>query len=107
MSESEQLLRDDLDCLRLASDLTRLASYVPCAALKAHILQIARTCTSLVDVHQPGRRAPAWSIGWRRSIRPRLGPLRACISLGFSRAAPWCRPEPRLTAASGMRQTAP
>jgi hypothetical protein len=49
MSKSEQLLRDDLDCLRLASDLTRLASYVPNSALKAHILQIARTCTSLVD----------------------------------------------------------
>jgi hypothetical protein len=49
MPTSEQLLRDDLDCLRLASDLTRLASYVPGAALKAHILQIARMCTNLVD----------------------------------------------------------
>ena len=49
MSRSEQLRRDDLDCLRLASDLMRLASDVPCAALKAHILQIARTCTSVVD----------------------------------------------------------
>ena len=49
MSKSEQLLRNDLDCLRLASDLTRLASYVPSSALKAHILQLARTCTSLVD----------------------------------------------------------
>jgi hypothetical protein len=49
MSKSEQLLRDDLDCLRLASDLTRLASHVPSSALKAHILQVARTCTGLVD----------------------------------------------------------
>lgn len=49
MSKSEQLLRDDLDCLRLASDLTRLASYVPSSALKAHILQIARTRTGMVD----------------------------------------------------------
>jgi hypothetical protein len=49
MSRSEQLRRDDLDCLRLASDLMRLASYVPNSALKAHILQMARTCTSLVD----------------------------------------------------------
>jgi hypothetical protein len=48
-SESEQLLRDDLDCLRLASDLTRLASYLPSSALKAHILKLARTCTGLVD----------------------------------------------------------
>jgi hypothetical protein len=49
MSKSKQLLRDELDCLRLASDLTQLASYVPSFALKAHILQLARTCTVLVD----------------------------------------------------------
>ena len=54
MSKSEQLLRDDLDCLRLASDLTQLASNlpssdVPSAALKAFLLQVARTCTGLVD----------------------------------------------------------
>jgi hypothetical protein len=49
MSKSEQLLRDDLDCLRLASDLTQLASYVPSRALKAHLLHIAQTCNRLVD----------------------------------------------------------
>jgi hypothetical protein len=49
MSKSEQLLRDDLDCLRLASDLTQLASDVPSAALKAYLLKTARTCTGLVD----------------------------------------------------------
>jgi hypothetical protein len=49
MSKSAQLLRDDLDCLRLASDLTKLASDVPSAALKAYLLQLARTCTVLVD----------------------------------------------------------
>jgi hypothetical protein len=49
MSKSEQMLRDDLDCLRLASDLTQLASNVPNAALRAFILQMARTCTGLVD----------------------------------------------------------
>jgi hypothetical protein len=49
MSKSKQLLRDELDCLRLASDLTQLASYVPSFALKAHILQLARRCTVLVD----------------------------------------------------------
>jgi hypothetical protein len=48
MSKSEQLLGDDLDCLRLASDLTRLASYVPNSALKTHILQLAETCNGLV-----------------------------------------------------------
>jgi hypothetical protein len=46
MSKSE--LINDLDCLRLASDLTRLASYVPNSALKAHILQLAGTCNGLV-----------------------------------------------------------
>jgi hypothetical protein len=49
VSKSETSLRDDLDCLRLASDLTQLASNVPSAALKAHILQLARTCIGLVD----------------------------------------------------------
>ena len=49
MSKSEQLLRDDLDCLRLASDLTQLAATISSAALKAYILQLARTCTGLVD----------------------------------------------------------
>jgi hypothetical protein len=49
VSKSETLLRDDLDCLRLASDLTQLASNAPSAALKAYILQLARTCTGLVD----------------------------------------------------------
>jgi hypothetical protein len=48
MSKSEPLL-NDLDCLRLASDLTQLASNVPSATLKAYILQLARTCTGLVD----------------------------------------------------------
>jgi hypothetical protein len=49
MSKSEPLL-NDLDCLRLASDLTQLASNVPSATLKAYILQLART--GLVD--RPG-----------------------------------------------------
>ena len=52
MSKSEQLLRDDLDCLRLASDLTQLASVISSAALKAYILHLARTCTSLVDCRE-------------------------------------------------------
>jgi hypothetical protein len=49
VSKSETMLRDDLDCLRLASDLAQLASNIPSAALKAYILQLARTCTGLVD----------------------------------------------------------
>jgi hypothetical protein len=49
MSKSEQSLRDDLDCLRLASDLTQLASDVPGPALKSYLLQMARICTGLVD----------------------------------------------------------
>ena len=49
MSKSEQLLKDDLDCLRLAFDLTQLASDALNPALKSYLLQLARTCTSLVD----------------------------------------------------------
>ena len=48
MSKSEQLLKDELDCLRLASDLTNMASDVPSAALRAYLLELARTCTVLV-----------------------------------------------------------
>ena len=49
MSKSEQLLRDDLDYLRLASDLAQLANYLPSPALKEHLLQMALTCNRLVD----------------------------------------------------------
>jgi hypothetical protein len=49
MSKSELLLRHDLDCLRLASDLTQLASGALSPALKSYLLQLARTCTSLVE----------------------------------------------------------
>jgi hypothetical protein len=49
MSKTEQLLRDDLDCLRLASDLTQVASNVPSDAQRAFLLQMARTSDSLVD----------------------------------------------------------
>jgi hypothetical protein len=49
MLKSEQLLRDDLDCLRLASDLTQLASDVPSPALKAHLLRMVLTCNRLVE----------------------------------------------------------
>jgi hypothetical protein len=49
MSKAEQALRADLDCLRLASDLTQLASNVPSRALKSYLLQMAQTCTRLVD----------------------------------------------------------
>ena len=49
MSKPEQLPKDDLDCQRLASDLTQLASNALNPALKSYLLQLARTCTSLVD----------------------------------------------------------
>jgi hypothetical protein len=63
MSISEQRLRDDLDCLRLASDLTRLASYVPGSALQAHILRLAQRCTGLAErpEHQALLLSPARS----------------------------------------------
>jgi hypothetical protein len=49
MSKSDQMLKADLDCLRLASDLTQLANYTLSPALKSYILQMARTCNDLVD----------------------------------------------------------
>jgi hypothetical protein len=49
MSKSEQMLRADLDCLRLASDLTQLANRALSPALKSYILQMARKCNGLVD----------------------------------------------------------
>jgi hypothetical protein len=49
MSKSEELLWDDLDCLRLASDLTQLASDSLSPALKTYLLQLAQASTGLVD----------------------------------------------------------
>ena len=49
MSKAEQLLRADLDCLRLASDLIQLGNRAPSHALKSYLLQLAQTCTRLVE----------------------------------------------------------
>ena len=49
MSKAEQILKADLDCLRLASDLIQLGNEVPNHVLKAHLLRLARTCTRLVE----------------------------------------------------------
>jgi hypothetical protein len=51
MLKSEQLLRDrnDLDCLRLASDLTQSARKTLNAALKLYLLRLARAATGLVE----------------------------------------------------------
>ena len=51
MSKSDHLLRarDDLDCLRLASDLTQSARKTFNPALRLYLLQLARTANSLVE----------------------------------------------------------
>jgi len=51
MSKSEQLLRDrdDLDCLRLASDLTQSARKTLNPALKLYLLRLARAANGLVE----------------------------------------------------------
>jgi hypothetical protein len=49
MSKSEKVSRADLDCLRLASDLTQLANHSLSPALKSYLLQMAQTCNELVD----------------------------------------------------------
>jgi hypothetical protein len=49
MLMSDNLLKHDLDCLRLASDLTQLANEALSPALRSHLLQMARACTCLVE----------------------------------------------------------
>jgi hypothetical protein len=49
MSMSDNLRKHDLDCLRLASDLTQLANDVLSPALRSYLLQMARACTGLVE----------------------------------------------------------
>ena len=49
MSESDNLRKHDLDCLRLASDLIQLGNRAPSHALKSYLLQLAQTCTRLVE----------------------------------------------------------
>ena len=49
MSISDNQRKHDLDCLRLASDLTQLASDVLSPAVRTHLLQMARDCTGLVE----------------------------------------------------------
>jgi hypothetical protein len=53
MSKSEQLLKDDLDCLRLASDLTQLANDAVSPALESYLLELAQICTGLIDRLKP------------------------------------------------------
>jgi hypothetical protein len=49
MSGSERKPKDELDCLRLASDLTQLASGSVSPALKSYLLQMAHQRATLVD----------------------------------------------------------
>ena len=49
MSMSDNLRKHDLDCLRLASDLTQLANDALSPTLRSHLLQMARACTGLVE----------------------------------------------------------
>lgn len=49
MSRSEPRPRDELDCLRLASDLMQLASGSVSPALKSYLLQMAQRYNDLVD----------------------------------------------------------
>jgi hypothetical protein len=53
MSRSERRPGDELDCLRLASDLMQLASGSVSPALKSYLLQMAQRCIDLVDRPEP------------------------------------------------------
>lgn len=48
MSDSESDHKRDLECLRLASDLTQLAKATPHPDLKAHCLRMAEEWTAQV-----------------------------------------------------------
>ena len=96
MSMSNNLRKHDLDCLRLASDLTQLANDVLSPALRTHLLQMARACTGLVD-----RAETRHDSGWlSQFIRRTSRSLISCV-------APLYRPEPQLRAAPGRHRTAP
>ena len=51
MSMLDNLRKHDLDCLRLASDLTQLANDVLSPALRTHLLQMARACRLCLLTH--------------------------------------------------------
>jgi ABC-type transporter Mla MlaB component len=58
MSASMQW-RNDLDFLRLASDLTQLANEDLTVELEAYLLRMAQLCTDLVELHEPDT-GPNW-----------------------------------------------
>jgi hypothetical protein len=49
MSNSEYSRKHDLECMRLASDLTQLASNNVIPALRSHFLRMAKIWTSLAE----------------------------------------------------------
>jgi hypothetical protein len=49
MSDSEYSQKLDLECMRLASDLTQLASNNVSPALRLHFLRMARAWTNLAE----------------------------------------------------------
>jgi hypothetical protein len=55
MSDSESERRRQLECLRLASDLTQLATEAPDPDLKARFLRSARMWSELVEQPSPDR----------------------------------------------------
>jgi hypothetical protein len=50
MPDSDYSRKHDLECLRLASDLTQLASSNVSPVLRSHFHRMAKVCTSLAEV---------------------------------------------------------
>jgi hypothetical protein len=57
MSDSDDTLKRDLECLRLASDCMQLASGVLSPALRSHLRAMARVWTAMAGC-EPGEEAP-------------------------------------------------
>jgi hypothetical protein len=96
MSMSDNLRKHDLDCLRLASDLTQLANDVLSPALRSYLPQMARAVPAWLN----GQRLGIDSSWLSQFIRRTSRSLISCV-------APLYRPEPQLRAAPGRHRTAP
>jgi hypothetical protein len=59
MADSDDTLKHDLECLRLASDCMQLASAVLSPALQSHLRSMARVWTALAGC-EPDADAPTW-----------------------------------------------
>jgi hypothetical protein len=63
MSNSGNDRKRELECLRLASDLTQLATETPNPGLRTHFLRMAKAWTDQTD-HRPIENPPLQSVSY-------------------------------------------